>query len=76
MQNSKNNNNQKPDFSGIIKAYDEAVGHYDFVINDLSSEIYDPVLQAQKEPVIAFLTAMRDQWKQCRKDVQKQLDSL
>lgn len=66
----------KSDLKGILKAYDEAISHYDFVINDLSSEIYDPTLQAQKAPVIAFLTSMRTAWQQCRDDAKKQLDYL
>lgn len=52
----------------MIKAYDTAIAHYDFVISDLSSEIYDPALQNTKEPVIAFLKTMRAQWEMCKND--------
>lgn len=71
MKDSKN-----ADFSMLLMPYDLAISHYDFVLKDLSSEIYDPVLQAQKEPVIAFLTEMRNQWMKCREDVQMQLKKL
>ena len=70
------NNVNKPGLEGILKAYDETISHYDFVLNDLSSEIYDPTLQAQKVPVIAFLSSMRAAWQQCRDDAQKQLDHI
>ena len=48
--------------STIDKIFDEAISHYDFVIEDLSSDIYNPVLQREKGPVIDFLKRMRQEW--------------
>lgn len=67
---------KKATLERLINAYDEAISHYDFVIQDISSEIYNPVLQATKEPVLAFLTAMHQEWVKCRNEAQKQLDNL
>lgn len=32
----------------ILGAYDKMIASYDLVIEDLSGEVYDPALQAQK----------------------------
>lgn len=64
------------ELNDFIKAYDMAIEHYDFVLNDLSGEIYNPQLQAAKAPVIQFLKAMKGEWQACRDAAQKQLDVL
>lgn len=68
--------NQKNPFLHVLKSYDEAIGHYEFVIQDLSSEIYDPSLENAKLPVIQFLKQMQEQWKLCREDVAKQIKQM
>ena len=73
---NNNQNPKEPDFGSILKAYDEAISHYDFVINDLSSEIYNPALRAGQAQAVAYLTAMRNEWKKCRADAKLQIDKL
>ncbi len=45
-----------------IKTCDQVLSHYDFVINDISSNISDPVLEATKGPTLEFLKKMRANW--------------
>ena len=53
------------DLISALKSYiassDEVIAHYDFVINDISSHIANPVLEANKGPSVAFLKKMREQ---------------
>lgn len=42
-----------------IDSCNTVLEHYDFVLNDISSDISNPVLQATKAPTIAFLKEMR-----------------
>lgn len=77
------NKDSKPDktdqasfLQTAITCYNEAIEHYSFVIDDISSEIYNPVLNASKGPVITFLKEMRQQWVKCREDIQKQFGNL
>ena len=65
-------NNSNNDFiKAALKTYDAMIDHYEMVIKDLSGEIYDPELQKQKEPVLAFLKTMQAQWIACKKDFEK-----
>ena len=55
-----------------ISSCDEVIAHYDFVINDISSEISNPVLEARKEPSIEFLKAMRSLWQNFQDDLKRE----
>ncbi|MBQ8248056.1 MAG: hypothetical protein IJZ42_13090 [Lachnospiraceae bacterium] len=59
-----------------IKLSNEVIAHYDFVINDISSTISNPILEANKGPSIAFLKDMREQWINFRKQLRSDLESL
>lgn len=52
--------------SVIDQAFATAIAHYDFVLQDLSGDIYNPVLQREKGPVIDFLKRMREEWVVCQ----------
>lgn len=71
MSRSSEGNNP---FLGMLKAYDQAIEHYEFVIQDLSSLIYDSALQKSKQPVVDFLKAVQQQWKESREDVVRQVN--
>lgn len=59
-----------------ISSAEEVIGHYDFVIRDISSDISDPVLEASKAVPLEFLGAMKSQWENFRDDLQKKLAEL
>lgn len=59
-----------------IKSCDIVLEHYDFVINDISSNISNPVLETSKKPTIEFLKAMRQEWQKAKDESQKKLNSL
>lgn len=59
-----------------IKSCDIVIEHYDFVLNDISSDISNPKLEATKGPAIAFLRNTRNEWIYCRKDLQKKLREI
>ena len=66
----KNNDNHSFAKSAI-KTYDDMINHYEIVIRDLSGDIYDQKMEAQKEPVIQFLKEMQKQWKRCKESFLK-----
>ena len=79
MDNEKNNQNYNSlveSLKTVLKTYDEVIAHYNFVISDLSGEVYVPALQTNKKAVVSYLTSMRSEWKKCRAHVQMQLDAL
>ena len=57
----------------MLKSYDKAIEHYDFVINDLSGIIYNPDLEANKAPVISFLKEMRKAWEDSKAELERQI---
>ena len=59
-----------------IECSSEIIEHYNFVIDDISSEIANPNLQKTKEPTLEFLKSMREEWKNHRKQLEKNLDDL
>lgn len=59
-----------------IKACDTVLEHYDFVINDISSQISNPVLETSKKPTIAFLKAMRQEWQNFKEENKRKLKTL
>lgn len=60
----------------VIDSYNTALSHYDFVLEDISSEIYNPKLQTSKGPAIAFLKEMRNEWAKCRTEAERTLAQL
>lgn len=67
---------QKAFAQSTIDSCNKVLEHYDFVINDISSDISDPKLEATKGPAVAFLKAMRNEWVKCRADAEKALKAL
>ena len=63
-------------FKSSIKTSNEIIGHYDFVINDISSFISDPNLEASKGPTIQFLKEMKKLWENFREEQEKALKEL
>lgn len=59
-----------------IESSEKVLEHYDFVLNDISSEISDPYLEATKWPAVEFLMKMRRQWFDFKKDLENQLVKL
>lgn len=59
-----------------LSSAEEVINHYDFVINDISSDISNPVLEANKAPTLNFLRAMRSQWEAFRDDLLRKLAEL
>ncbi len=55
-----------------IGSYETILEHYDFVIADLKSEIYNADMQASKAPVISFLQAIRDAYGKSLEDMRAQ----
>ena len=72
----KQSSGQGSGLESILVGYDKMISSYDLVIQDLSGEIYDPVLRAKREPVLAFLKNMRNQWATCRADAQRQVETM
>lgn len=59
-----------------IKSCNDVIAHYDFVLNDISSDITNETLEKTKGPAISFLKAMRAEWIKSRDTVQTQLNNL
>lgn len=59
-----------------IKTCDIFLEHYDFIINDISGNISNPVLEANKRPTIEFLKAMRQEWQNFKDENIRKLNSL
>ena len=59
-----------------IGSYKTILEHYDFVIADIESEIYNPAMNASKEPVLAFLRALRNAYGQSLADAERQLEQF
>lgn len=59
-----------------INACDKMIEHYTYVIDDLSGEIYNPVLNAKKSPSVAFLKEMRKEWQKHRNYYDSNLKQL
>lgn len=57
-----------------INSCDAVLEHYNFVIEDISSDISNPVLQATKAPALSFLKEMRKEWEMCRSNALKALE--
>ena len=52
------------------------IEHYDFVINDISSNISDPHLEATKGPALEFLREMRKCWLNFKNELEERLTTL
>lgn len=59
-----------------IKSCNIVIEHYDFVINDISTDISNPKLEATKGPVLAFLKQLRSEWVTSRDEMQHKLDKM
>lgn len=59
-----------------IKTCDIFLEHYDFIINDISGNISNPVLEASKKPTIEFLKAMRQEWQNFKEENKRKLKTL
>lgn len=59
-----------------IESCNIVLEHYDFVINDISSNISNPVLENSKGPSISFLKAMRKEWQQSKEQSEADLVAL
>lgn len=70
------NNDMKDFIKSSINTSDEVIKHYDFVINDISSEISDVSLETTKAPTIAFLKKMRTNWVNFKSDLESKLCAL
>lgn len=57
----------------MINSCNTVLAHYDFVIEDISSDISNPKLEATKGPAIAFLKEMRKEWVKCRSEAESAL---
>lgn len=73
---SGNADSMKAFMESAIRSYNTVIDHYDFVINDISSDISNPKLEATKGPVLDFLKELRREWICCRDDVQRKLNEL
>lgn len=59
-----------------LSSAEEVINHYDFVIKDVSSDISNPVLEANKAATLKFLRAMRSQWEAFQDDLLRKLAEL
>lgn len=59
-----------------INACDQMIQHYTYVIDDISSDISNPVLNAKKGPSVIFLKEMRKEWQKFRNDLHISLKQL
>lgn len=59
-----------------IECSSEIIKHYDFVIDDISSEVRNPELQKTKDPVLKYLKSMREEWKNHRQQLEKDIDDM
>lgn len=59
-----------------ISTANEVIRHYDFVINDISSEISDMDLEKSKAPTIEFLLKMRKNWCCFKTELENKLKDL
>lgn len=59
-----------------IETSEMVLEHYEFVINDISSKISDPELEASKEPALQFLKKMRSNWADFKLSLEMQLETL
>ena len=73
---SRNADSMKSFMESAIKSYNTVIEHYDFVINDISSDISNPKLEATKKPVLDFLKELRNEWISCRDDALARLNNL
>ena len=68
--------NMKEFLKSTIKSSETVIEHYDFVINDISSNISDAQLEATKGPTIEFLNKMRNNWISFKADCEMLLKNL
>ncbi len=59
-----------------IETANNFIEHYNFVINDISSNISNPNLERTKGPTIEFLKAMRKQWQDFKKEMENKLQNM
>lgn len=69
-------NDMKEFLKSTIKSSEMVIEHYDFVINDISSNISDKHLEATKAPTIEFLNKMRRNWLNFKDDCEIKLKSF
>lgn len=66
---SKDLNEEKIQFyKSAVNACNKMIEHYTYVIEDISGEIYNSILNAKKGQSIIFLKEMRSEWEK-QKDV-------
>ena len=59
-----------------INSSETVIDHYDFVINDISSNISDKHLESSKGPTVDFLNKMRNNWLNFKNKCEMQLKDL